>query len=250
MGDNSTNTITAKSCVLCRVTKDLDEFHKVKTEYRDECKSCIIKIYEDPSKEQYKVCKKCGISKLYADFQLRTDNNSIEYRSNCRACQQEYINTYRRNSKKTKEKQNQRARERRKTDPWFLTMQRIRARMTKAMMSQSVTKNHPMEELLGCTVKEFKEHLERQFKPGMSWEEKNFVIDHIIPCSHFDLTDIEEQKKCFNYKNMQPLTFKENAKKGDKILPEHEDLLKSMNLLRINDRKIENPQHDNPQPSS
>ena len=51
----------------------------------------------------------------------------------------------------------------------------------------------------------------------MTW--KNYGewhIDHIKPCSKFNLTDEEEQKKCFNYKNLQPLWASENTSKGAK----------------------------------
>jgi hypothetical protein len=35
---------------------------------------------------------------------------------------------------------------------------------------------------------------------GEIWE-----IDHIKPCSSFNLADIEQQKQCFHYSNTQPL---------------------------------------------
>ena len=43
-------------------------------------------------------------------------------------------------------------------------------------------------------------------------------IDHIKPCAKFDLTKLEDQKKCFNYTNLQPLWAIDNYKKRDKIL--------------------------------
>jgi hypothetical protein len=41
----------------------------------------------------------------------------------------------------------------------------------------------------------------------MTWDNHGDVweIDHIIGCINFDLTDIEQQKKCFHYTNLQPL---------------------------------------------
>jgi hypothetical protein len=60
---------------------------------------------------------------------------------------------------------------------------------------------------LGSTIEECRLYLESQFKPEMTWENHGEVweIDHIIPCSSFDLTDTEQQKQCFHYSNTQPL---------------------------------------------
>ena len=41
-------------------------------------------------------------------------------------------------------------------------------------------------------------------------------IDHIRPCSSFDLTIQEQQVQCFNYKNLQPLWAIDNISKGAK----------------------------------
>ena len=35
----------------------------------------------------------------------------------------------------------------------------------------------------------------------------------------FDLSKIEEQEKCFNYSNLQPLWAKENLSKNNKFIP-------------------------------
>ena len=42
-------------------------------------------------------------------------------------------------------------------------------------------------------------------------------IDHILPCASFDLTDTEQQKRCFHYTNLQPLTAFENWSKHARI---------------------------------
>lgn len=44
------------------------------------------------------------------------------------------------------------------------------------------------------------------------------VVDHIIPCSAFDLTDPEQYAKCFHYSNLRLTTRTENAKKYNKIV--------------------------------
>ena len=90
-----------------------------------------------------------------------------------------------------------------------------------AIKQQSSNKAYSTIELLGCTVKECREYLEKQFKEGMTWEnhsKNGWHIDHILPCASFDLNDPEQQKKCFHYTNLQPLWAEENRLKRDKIL--------------------------------
>ena len=40
-------------------------------------------------------------------------------------------------------------------------------------------------------------------------------IDHIIPCNAFDLNDENEQRRCFHFKNLQPMYPKDNIIKSD-----------------------------------
>ena len=74
-------------------------------------------------------------------------------------------------------------------------------------------------DLIGCSAIKLKEYLESKFLPGMSWENYGFYgwhIDHIRPCSSFNMLDPEEQRKCFHYSNLQPLWANDNRSKSDK----------------------------------
>jgi len=74
-------------------------------------------------------------------------------------------------------------------------------------------------ELLGCSYNELKFHLENLFQKGMTFENYGeWELDHVYPISKFNLDDIEEIKKCFNYKNIQPLWMFDNRSKYNKIL--------------------------------
>ena len=96
----------------------------------------------------------------------------------------------------------------------------IRESIRRRIKQYNINKKYKTEELIGCTFKELKQYLEKQFKEGMTWNNHGFYgwhIDHIKPCCSFNLINEEEQKKCFNYKNLQPLWAKDNLKKSGKV---------------------------------
>lgn len=103
-----------------------------------------------------------------------------------------------------------------KTDPIVKLKNLLRLRMRAAIKNNFRSKL--VCELSGVdNVQELKNHLEKQFKKGMSWDNHGeWHIDHIIPCASFDLTKKSEQKKCFHYTNLQPLWAFENLSKGAK----------------------------------
>ena len=72
--------------------------------------------------------------------------------------------------------------------------------------------------LLGCSIDNFKQYIESKFMKGMNWNNHGtWHLDHIIPCSYFDLTIVSQQAQCFHYTNFQPLWAKDNLKKGKKL---------------------------------
>lgn len=77
-----------------------------------------------------------------------------------------------------------------------------------------------LKNLIGCNLQTLRNHLEKTFKDGMSWDnygKNGWVIDHVIPCACFDIADEEQKKSCFFYKNLQAIWAKTNSEKGDKL---------------------------------
>lgn len=71
---------------------------------------------------------------------------------------------------------------------------------------------------LGCTLEDLKQHLEKQFDVGMTWDNHGeWELDHIIPLSLFDLTDREQFLKACHYTNLQPLWWQDNLTKSNKL---------------------------------
>lgn len=98
---------------------------------------------------------------------------------------------------------------------------KLRCRIWKALTRNGGHPSPMTESIIGCTIPELRKHFESLFKDVMTWENYGiggWVIDHIKPCELFDLKKIKEQKKCFHFSNLQPLTDLENRKKGSRIV--------------------------------
>jgi hypothetical protein len=108
---------------------------------------------------------------------------------------------------------------RKRVDPAFHLMRKLRARIYAALRREPALKSERTIVLLGCTFGHFKTHIERQFSRGMTWEKimaGKVHLDHIRPCASFDLTDPEQQRECFHYLNIRPLWADENFAKHAK----------------------------------
>ena len=109
-------------------------------------------------------------------------------------------------------------------DPYIRLVSNLRRRQRKEIIDKGLSKIQRTLKLTGCTLGVLIKHLESKFQPGMTW--KNYGkwhMDHIIPCAAFNLSDNKQQKKCFNYKNLQPLWANDNLSKGDKIIKENKN---------------------------
>ena len=131
-----------------------------------------------------------------------------------------------------KDTRNARSRERYATDPKFRTMSNLRTRLRYALKNNK--KDHTMD-LLGCTVEQVVQHIEKQFTPGMTWDNQGkgddeWEIDHIIPFVAFDTSNRDEQFIVCWYQNTQPLWGPDNRSKGGKYTEEgKQDLIRRYN---------------------
>ncbi len=77
------------------------------------------------------------------------------------------------------------------------------------------------ESLVDFTIDQLKRHLEKLFKPGMTWENYGTAwhVDHKTPIAafNFERPDDIDFRLCWSLKNLQPLEASKNISKGDKI---------------------------------
>jgi hypothetical protein len=99
----------------------------------------------------------------------------------------------------------------------FRLKENLRHRIYMALKGK--VKSKRTIDLLGTSVDNLWNHLEKTFKPGMTKDNygKIWQVDHKIPCAAFDLTKPKEQVKCFHFTNLQALFVKENLSKGAKL---------------------------------
>lgn len=88
--------------------------------------------------------------------------------------------------------------------------------LKKAYKHNNFKKKETTISLIGCSISELLKHLRSFYQPGMTDENYGeWEIDHIKPCSLFNLKDPEERKKCFHFTNLQPLWAADNRKKSN-----------------------------------
>lgn len=235
-----------KICSYCDCSKTLDAFgidRSKKDGLTIYCKDCSKKkssVYRQQNPDKFKKSLKNWRNKnqskriLYRKkyYQNNKSKESIkskeyreanknkiakkekEYREQNR---ETYLNKKKQYFQKYKNKHAKYVSERRRRDPTYKLLSNLRRRVSGLL--KGLNKSEKTLQLTGCSMEELWVHLERQFTQGMTKENHGkygWHVDHIRPCSSFDLSDIEQQKLCFHYTNLQPLWAKDNIKKSNK----------------------------------
>lgn len=185
-----------KKCIKCNIIKNINQFY-VNRNYCIECSKKYCKSYKQRNKEK--------ISKYNKIYKEKNKESIKVYNKN--------YNINNRNA--IQERQNKYQKERRTNDPSFKIASALRNRMNKVI--NGIRKKSSLQ-LLGCSYDFLIKWLTYLFHSGMTLDNYGDIwhVDHVIPCSKFDLTNNKEQMKCFHWSNLQPLIGKDNLTKGNK----------------------------------
>lgn len=115
-----------------------------------------------------------------------------------------------------------------KSEPTLRLIRAMRLRTWKTIKLQGGEKSqHWTNGLIGCNRDALLNHIQSQFTGKMHWNNYGtfWEVDHIHPCSAFDLTNKEEQRRCFHFSNLRPLTKLENRIKHAKTAEHQPSLL-------------------------
>jgi len=171
-----------------------------------------------------KPCSKCGQVKLlieYPEVKTAADGRLAE----CRVCLR--VRCRQRYSKipfEVRQEKHRRVYQRHGRSSKAKLESNVSCRIYRLLKGRGGSKfGARTREILGYTITELACHLERQFKPGMSWSNYNqhgWHIDHIVPLEEFKYTSFEdvEFKRAWALSNLRPLWGTENWSKGAKRL--------------------------------
>ena len=132
----------------------------------------------------------------------------------------EYLKEKAKNYAKANREHLRRKDAKRRKDPQFRICSNISRCIRQSLNLFKTKSGAHWEELVGYGRQDLIKHIEKQFKPGMSWDNYGeWHLDHIIPQSAFNFTDVNhiDFKRCWALKNLQPLWADENISKHNKL---------------------------------
>lgn len=202
-----------KRCSSCKRVKDITDFPRSSRTIcgrSARCKVCINAVnreYRNANREKWSQSRKrhyrANIEKMRAQ--------KVAYGQAHKEEKSAYDRVYRQ-ANPDRIREHKRAWARRNVDNIEVRLKRnLRRRIHHVI--KGTNKAGTTFELLGCDLETLKKHIEAQFTGEMCWEnygQFGWHIDHIRPCYEFDLTDNEQQKICFHYRNLRPLWWLEN----------------------------------------
>lgn len=189
---------------------------------------------------ELKTCSKCGLPKPPDDFYRKKNGRS----SVCKVCEKQYQELHyqeKRDAKLSQKREYDQAnktvklaynrshrKERRKNDPIYSVRADCSTMIYRSLKKRGATKSSSILEKLPYSMEELRKHLEQQFEPWMTWNNRgkydaqtwdddnsvtwSWQLDHIIPQSDLPYTSMEDDnfQKCWALSNLRPLSAKQN----------------------------------------
>ena len=229
----TTNFKVCTQCMENKMFKCFVAINNIVMNRRDICRSCES-LNRSNLNVTTKHCPSCGTTFDKSEFTSDISRLDGLY-GVCRKCKYNQDVTYKKNNP---EKVKEMARKRME-NPQEKIAHSLRTRL------QHVIKNKRKRtfEYLGLSKDELKTWFEFQFDKNMNWDNYGtyWQIDHVIPCSSFDLTKEEEIHKCCIWTNLRPLEKSLNNSKSAKILDDeisnHIKIVKKYKKLLKNNTK-------------
>lgn len=227
-----------KTCTKCGVTKPLSEFYKReggKYGVRADCKDCCKDRFNRRHKEYYpkNVEKERARQAEYrASNPEKTRAAQKKWRKkNPDAWKKRYWKDHEKTLVKAAASRDaNRERYRRHAREWTRKYRATAKGRLESNVRSGVYKGitrgakagRSTFELLGYTLERLMRHLEKQFEPGMTWENygrNGWHIDHKIPLSvhNYNTPDDPDFKRAWALKNLRPMWEPENISKGAKL---------------------------------
>tara|TARA_E500000318_G_scaffold105178_1_gene111819 strand:+ start:502 stop:1335 length:834 start_codon:yes stop_codon:yes gene_type:complete len=247
--------LVLKECARCKTYNNLRKYRKRNKamdghdKYCNECNNYYYILYKENNKAKlstyhkeyqkkynktdkhiawlkaYRELNKEDIAKKRADYYLKNIDTIKEKAKEYRKNNKEKIDTRikkwnEENKERVKEVRNAKIKRRYANDEEFKIRHILNSSIRKHLKKQKISKKSSgLEIIIGCTFNDLKKHIEKQFQDGMNWDNHGqfgWHIDHIKPVSKFDLRNKANQMKAYNFKNLQPLWWKDNIKKSNK----------------------------------
>jgi len=223
-----------KVCTKCGLEKPVTEFSRsraVKSGRASSCKVCYRAADKRmrSSRREADLCSRCGnpaepgktrCAGCNSKHNAKERRYTISNPDGKRARQTRYKN---KNLDAFRARVTSRADERYRTDTHFRLSSVLRARL-RAAVKAGFSRLASSVKDLGCSIEEFREYIEDQFLPGMSWSNwgrgpGHWNIDHIVPFAIVDLNNQEVQRKIVHHSNLRPLWFDDNqTRKSPELL--------------------------------
>jgi hypothetical protein len=163
-----------------------------------------MKLYYQDNKEELISYKKVHYQKNKNEILTKM---KLYYQDN-----KDKITSYHQNRKSLR---NEHKRYKYKNDILFNLKETVKSRIYNSFSNEGYSKKSRTHEILGCSYKQLKEHLETQFEDWMTWDNKGNPSDGILePDKTWDIDHIIRLSSCEtevdvirlnHYTNLQPL---------------------------------------------